>query len=308
MKQLATLLGLILATSILAIAGEVALPPDLETMVETERAFARTCVEKGFASSFYEFFGEEGITFSPHPARFRDGHKSPPPPAANRDTMLNWWPAYGDVAQSGDLGYNTGPVLFSDLSSQKRPPRNGIFFSVWKRQPDGAWRVAVDMGADVPAFENSAQLISLYIRAPQYKIGKFASKDPAAARAELMAMEGEFLKAATHHGYRDGYLDYLAEYARIHRKGLNSVIGRVPAGEFLAGLKVSLAAWEAIDGGVAASGELGYTYGRYELKPAEASTSKAEKGYYTRVWKRDSAGKWKIVADVASSLPPEEKP
>ncbi len=308
MKHFASSLALIFATSILASAGEAALPPDLEAMVETERAFARTCVEKGFAASFYEFFGEEGIAFSPHPARFRDGYKSPPPPAADRQIIFNWWPVYGDVAQSGDLGYNTGPVLFSDLTSQKRPARHGVFFSVWKKQADDAWRVAVDMGADVPVVENSAQRIWPYVRAPQHAIGKFARKEPAAARSELMAQEGEFLKAATHHGYRDGYLAYLAEYARIHRPGIHPIVGKVSAGEYLGGLRVSLAAWEAMDGGVAASGELGYTYGRYELKPSEASTAKAEKGYYTRVWKRDQAGAWKIVADVASPLPPEPDP
>ncbi len=66
--------GLVVAAVFLAVlcaaAGETNLPPDLLAMVETERAFARTCVERGFAASFYEFFGEEGIAFSPHPAVF----------------------------------------------------------------------------------------------------------------------------------------------------------------------------------------------------------------------------------------------
>ncbi len=47
--------------------------------------------------------------------------------------------------------------------------------------------------------------------------------------------------------------------------------------------------------------------GRYEIHDHGASPAKNEKGYYTRVWKRDPAGVWKIVAEVASPLPPEEK-
>lgn len=297
----------LMAVSCAAVGAETSLPPDLLAMVETERAFARTCVERGFAASFYEFFGEEGIGFSPHPGRFRDGFKTPPAPAVDRQIMFNWWPEYGDVAASGDLGYNTGPVLFSDLTSQKRPSWNGYFFSVWKKQADGTWRVAVDMGADAPRVEDLAQRISHYTRAPQHKIGTFARKQPADARSELMAQEGEFLKAATHHGYRDGYLGYLADYARIHRKGVFPITDKVAAGEYFGKQKHTLTVWEAIDGGVAASGELGYTYGRYELQDAAASPAKVEKGYYTRVWKRDPAGVWKIVADVISPLPPEEK-
>ncbi|MGH9602539.1 MAG: DUF4440 domain-containing protein [Terriglobales bacterium] len=298
---------LLAVASCAAAAGDASLPPDLIAMVETERAFARTCVEKGVAASFYEFFGEEGIAFSPHPGRFRDGYKSPPPPAVDRQIMLNWWPVYGDVAESGDLGYNTGPVLFSDLTSQKRPSWNGFFFSVWKKQADGAWRVAVDMGTDAPRVENLAQRLAPYVRAPQHKVGTFVVKEPAAARSELMALEGEFLKAATHHGYRDGFLGYLADYARVHRKDVVPITGKAAAGNYFGEQKLTLTVWEAIDGGVSASGELGYTYGRYEIQDDGASPAKIEKGYYTRVWKRDSAGVWKIVADVTSPIPPEEK-
>lgn len=297
---------LLIALHTTAVA-QTAFPSDLTAMIETERAFARTCVERGFAASFYEFFGEEGIGFSPHPGRFREKYKTPPEPAFERQIVFNWWPEYGDVAESGDLGYNTGPVLFSDLTAQKRPSWNGSFFSVWKKQADGAWRVAVDMGSDTPRVENLAQRISQYTRAPQHKVGKFARKQASEARGELMSREAEFLKAAKHHGYRDGYLGYLADYARVHRKGVHPLTSKTAAGDYFAKQNLTLSAWEAIDGGVAASGELGYTYGRYELQDNGASPAKVEKGYYTRVWKRDAAGVWKIVADVLSPLPQEEK-
>jgi len=145
------------------------------------------------------------------------------------------------------------------------------------------------------------------VRAPQHQVGKFTHKEAGAARSELMALEGEFLTAATQHGYRDGYLGYLADYARIHRKGVFPITRKGAAGDYFGKQNLTLTAWEAIDGGVAASGELGYTYGRYEIQDNTASPAAVEKGYYTRVWKRDPAGMWKIVADVTSPIPPEEK-
>ncbi|MCI0402822.1 MAG: nuclear transport factor 2 family protein, partial [Acidobacteria bacterium] len=301
MKASGLSMAVVLAAAWCAAAGGTSLPQDLTDMVETERAFARTSVERGVPLSFYEFFAEDGISFSPHPGKYRENfRKDPPQPPAQRQFMLNWWPVYGDVAESGELGYNTGPVLFSDLTPQKRPSRHGYFFSVWKKQADGTWRVVVDMGTDVPPVENSAQQLVPYVRAPQHKTGKFTRKEASAARSELLAQEGEFLKAATHHGYGDGYLGYLADYARIHRVGVVPITGKAAAGDYLGKQRVKLTAWEAIDGGVAASGELGYTYGRYELQDNGASPAKVEKGYYTRVWKRDPAGVWKIVADVTS--------
>lgn len=43
---------------------------------------------------------------------------------------------YGDVGDSGDLGYHTGPSKVTDHSGQQ-PPRYGYFFSLWKKQPNG---------------------------------------------------------------------------------------------------------------------------------------------------------------------------
>ena len=50
----------------------------------------------------------------------------------------------------------------------------------------------------------------------------------------------------------------------------------------------------------ARSGELCYSYGMY-------SSASGEKGYYVRVWKRDSQGRWRIVFDLPRALPAGEK-
>lgn len=46
---------------------------------------------------------------------------------------------------------------------------------------------------------------------------------------------------------------------------------------------------------VAASGEMGYTYGMYELKLKTKDTILY--GSYVTVWKKTSGGKWKFVLD-----------
>jgi hypothetical protein len=70
---------------------------------------------------------------------------------------------------------------------------------------------------------------------------------------------------------------------------------------------------EPLKAEVARSNDLGYTYGRYELREGDArpDATATEKGYYVRVWKRDGAGggasRWKIVLDTTHPLPPTEK-
>jgi ketosteroid isomerase-like protein len=51
--------------------------------------------------------------------------------------------------------------------------------------------------------------------------------------------------------------------------------------------------WEPLYADVAKSGELGYTYGTYQIIAVENS----EKGTYVSIWKKDSNGKWKLVLD-----------
>lgn len=307
MTRRLTLLLACLALAAIAVAQKPASlqPAALNEMVETERAFAAMGAEKGVRDSFWEFFGEEGISFNPHPGKFREFvRKNPlpnPPPA--REFRLEWWPVYGDVAESGDVGYNTGPTLVTDITTKNRPSRHGYFFSVWKRQPDGAWRVAVDMGSDTPGPDPAHQDRLRYTRAPQQVYQKVKYRGADAGRADIMNQEGRFLKVVTQRGTVEGYLSHLAEGGRIHRPGIFPAIGKSAVRVLLEAQNSSITQWQASDGGVAATGELGYTYGSYELKRAAATGDAIEKGYYTRVWKRDAQGQWKIVADVLSPLP-----
>jgi len=276
-------------------------PPALNEMVETERAFAAMGAEKGVRVSFFEFFGEDGISFNPHPQKFREfAHQNPlpdPPPA--REFKLEWWPVYGDVAESGDLGYNTGPTLFTDLTPQKRPSGHGYFFSVWKKQPDGTWRVAVDMGADSPGPDPAHQDRLRYERAPQEPSKGIPPRDAAQGRVEVLGLESRFRETLAREGVRDGYLGLVGEHARVHRVKSFPVLGKKAIGDFFADRSLTLVEWEGIDGSVAASGDLAFSYGRYELKDGGDRT---EKGYFTHVWKRDGSGEWKLVADVSSPL------
>jgi ketosteroid isomerase-like protein len=103
-------------------------------------------------------------------------------------------------------------------------------------------------------------------------------------------------------GVGDGYLSAIGEQARLHRMKTFPMLGKKAIGDYFNTQKLTVVEWEGIDGGVAASGELGYSYGRYELKHLENGGDRSEKGYFTHVWKRDGNGEWKLVADVTSPL------
>jgi ketosteroid isomerase-like protein len=281
--------------------------PAMAALADAERAFARTSVEKGIGPAFYEFFAEEGVGFNPHPAKFRENYRKRQPPAERPPVTLDWWPVFGDVSAAGDLGYTTGPYVFTDQSPQKRRPFYGFYSSIWKKQADGTWRMMVDLGVDTP--EPNPQLPRDQFRqARAIAAYKSAASGPESLREDVLRAEGEFLKTVSARGLRNAYATYLADECRIHRDGRFPVVGKDAALALFSDQGVKLEEWETLDGGVAASGDFGYTYGRYTLnRSSDTKPGVIEKGYFMRVWRRDARGAWKLTFDVGKGLPPETK-
>jgi ketosteroid isomerase-like protein len=63
-------------------------------------------------------------------------------------------------------------------------------------------------------------------------------------------------------------------------------------------------AWTPVHAEMAASGDLGYTYGTY-VYTAKNKEGKlvANYGKYTSVWKKQKDGQWKVVVDMGNSSP-----
>ena len=289
----------------LCLSQDPSTSPALASMVATERAFAGTSVEKGFRESFLTFFADDGIFFQPHPVKARETLRARP--ARTETFTLKWAPIFGDVSEAGDLGFTTGPYLLSDNSPQKSPPQNGCFFSVWRVQSDGTWRVVIDAGITTPRPIASVDFPSF--QAAQHPRLK-QSQPPANLedeRRSLMERDRELLKAVSRIGMAHAFSACLDDEARIHRKGVMPMTGKESIKKYLAEKRMEVN-WEPMASEIARSADLGYTYGRYEAAViGDASIKEVERGYYVRVWRRDPARLWKLMLDTVSPLPAEEK-
>jgi ketosteroid isomerase-like protein len=64
---------------------------------------------------------------------------------------VSWVPSAVDVAASGDLGYSIGTYQFHALMGETPIDDHGKYSTIWKKQADGSWKVAVDIfNSDVP--------------------------------------------------------------------------------------------------------------------------------------------------------------
>jgi len=258
----------------------------LTEMVRTEQRFAARALVVGWKQAFLEYFADDAVGFNgaqtaPAKSLLR---KQPDPP---KDLRILWEPRYGDIAASGDLGYLTGPVRTINPARNNGQPRHSIYASVWKRQPDGAFKVAMDMGVNTPG---PVPFPGGMTRAPRADVYTGNATGPAASRS-LRDTDAALTNAARS-GQADAYRDHLAEGARLHRPDVMPLVGQAAIVAWLAS-QPAYASGESAFAETALSGDLGYTYGSYAMKG-----DPADHGFYVRVWTRGRDGVWRISLDV----------
>jgi len=255
-----------------------------DSLAASELAFARHSVDHGMRAAFIEYFADDGVNFAPDPGNTRARFRARP--EAIESFVLDWHPAVAAVARSGDLGFTTGPYTITGRAPAVREPAQGMFFSVWRRQPDGSWKVIVDGGvptrAPVPdaAFGDDPQpLISV-------ALATSAAAQKALFDLEAQPLFGEVPAAS-------GYAALLADDARLVIGPTPPALGRDAIVAQLAEREIKFR-WETLAAGVSRSDDLGYSYGRLHLLGKGAKAP----GYYVHVWMRDRGGHWRIVAEL----------
>jgi len=270
--------------------------PNWTSLVEAERAFAALSLARGTRAAFLEFLAEDSILFRPGPVPGKKWIEDHPAPS----TLLTWEPAFADVAQSGDLGYTTGPWEIRSTGPNDKPTAYGHFVSIWKRQIDGVWKVVVDLGISHAASgANSKTLQPANSKTGSEKARRNVRIDE--ERSELLAFDRELANSISEKGSAQAYLRYLADDARLYRAKTFPVIGKR---EIFATLsqnagKPTLRPDRA---GISNAADLGYTYG---TSRSLAGSTDAAACNYVHIWRR-KGNRWMLVLDVESPI--EQKP
>src|SRR3954471_9936406 len=149
---------LIVCTAWLAVPQAVyGQSPDLKAaaaeIVKADADFARAVADKD-RQTFLSFVAET-TTFNGGSAselRGRDAvMKEWEEFFAPEGPRLTWQPIKGEVILSGDVGYTTGrSVLRVKAKDGTESERLGVYLTVWRKQPDGRWRVVFDTGSTLP--------------------------------------------------------------------------------------------------------------------------------------------------------------
>ena len=112
----------------------------------------------------------------------------------------------------------------------------------------------------------------------------------------------EFSNLSVKEGFHKAFLTYVADDGVLLRPNSYPVEGRKAIEELHAKSSDSTftLTWKPLFADVSSSGDMGYTYGTWEVK-AKTGDDKPGYGTYTTFWKKDKNGKWKFVLDTGNA-------
>ena len=114
---------------------------------KAEKDFAQMAADKGIAEAFY-FFADPDVTIKRQNDSLIHGKEAVKKfysaPFYQKATV-KWSPDFVDASIKGDMGYTYGKYVWSSTDSAgKAITFNGVFHTVWKKQPDGNWNYVWD--------------------------------------------------------------------------------------------------------------------------------------------------------------------
>jgi ketosteroid isomerase-like protein len=280
----------VLAVALLCpVVGEAAASAALDSLVAAERAFAVKSVEQGVRDAFIEYLAADGLIFSPLATNGRQAWESRAPVAAT----LVWEPVFAEVSAAGDLGYTTGPWELRPNDPQ-RPTGYGNYVSVWQKQADGAWRVAVDIG--IAHAQPMRGLGNVDFTPGPLHVAPRRTARP----IDLAALDLAWTRDARAKGSAAAFARWAAPDVRFYRDLVAPVLGMRGGREMLLAIP-GVTLWSPRAQKIARSDDLGCTYGILERR--RLGSAAPDSSVYLHIWRRGDDDKWKVALALESALP-----
>jgi ketosteroid isomerase-like protein len=287
---------LFLAVAICAASlSAIAQSPDASAAREIAKIdgeYSNLSMAKGMPAASVEYFAEDGIAFAPgavNGKKYWAGRTDFP-------GTLIWQPIFAFAAGAADLGYTTG---MWELKKENEPLSLGFghYVTVWAKQPNGKWKIALDVGTENPQPPESSP--GLQVLPPDITAGTQPQEN---ARRSLQKAERQFTKAA-HNNIGQAILDCATDDVRVYREKSFPAVGLVAARLMLTS-EHGKVTFEPGNSKMSGSADLSYRYGNY----SEDRGNAVERGIYLMIWRANMNGDWKLALNLQKKRPSAAKP
>jgi ketosteroid isomerase-like protein len=128
------------------------LTPGTLVLLELEGRFSQAVAEGG-GKAFGSWFAEDGVTLNNgKPAILGRTAIAAQAQWDPKTYQLSWVPQGAQMGPSNDMGFTWGHYEGRSKDKNGEPVViSGRYFTVWKKLPNGTWKVALDASADEPA-------------------------------------------------------------------------------------------------------------------------------------------------------------
>jgi len=279
------------ALAVLLLTTALASPADPQAIVRMERAFAERVRALGVRAGFLDWLAASSVVFRPGPVPGPATYEQQP---MGWHGLLAWHPVRAAISGDGSMGWSTGPWTWRRDSTALKSDAFGEYMSVWRRQPDGSWRVALDcgIGHGDPLHEETEVTYS----SPASISGLGAR--PLAARRSLYQADASFARYAASEGVAGAMARYATDDIVVLREGKTRIVGRAAARAALTPFEREATLMSNAQY-IAESGDMGYTYGSY----VTGRGASADSAWYVHVWHRGAAATWRLACDVLMPVP-----
>lgn len=120
--------------------------PAPDAVLRAELAFARMAEDRGIRVAFRSWLAEDSVVFTPRMVPGQDHYGQQP----GDPGCLAWYPEAQGMSASGDLAWSFGPWTYRPAKGEAVRAQ-GHFLSLWRKQPDGRWKVQADVRLPHPA-------------------------------------------------------------------------------------------------------------------------------------------------------------
>jgi ketosteroid isomerase-like protein len=279
--------------ALLTVAGARAEDVDLEkavgSLIAAEKAYAELAGEKGFREASISVFADDAVIFAPNAVNGKKFWRE-----AKKDPIITRRPVFASISRSGELGYTTGPWESRKSREVQNPDAFGHFVTIWQKNKDGVWKVALDVGLDHSQPQGVETEIRTYVPNSAVPHSESASADLEKAQRSF----AESLKEDE----ADAIIDNASDDIRVYYSGQLPAIGKKAAEKMLAeeDAKTTRA---PLGTGITNPVDLAYEYGEYTSERDKIR----EHGIYVCIWRLESDRAWKIALDLQKSTPSEKQ-
>ena len=254
---------------------------DLQSLVDTEYAFARMAREQNTRDAFLKYLDDQTVMFMN--SQITKGRKLWQERKPD-SSLIIWEPVFADISASGDFGYTTGPSEYYANRRAGEQAFYGTYITVWKKREENDWRMALDIGV-----YPQPKLLSKTLTRPSLSGGIVAKRN---LKPALLKQERRLIAGLSKRGSKQ-YESMIASDARFYRAGMETLTDPYKIKE-LVRTQAAIIEYTLVDGDVSSAGDLAYVYGKVKIR----DQNKVIDGFYLRIYKKQNTDNWEIVLDA----------